>query len=111
MNELRVYLETREKMDPNDTGLLSHLVAKCRRRKGKTNNGDSSDNGGGRVLLTIRQVEIIRLIINGFTNKEIARKLGISPSTVKNHVTEIHARLGIDRRTKVLSRIVELLHA
>lgn len=51
--------------------------------------------------LTDRQKEIALLIVNGFSNKEIAKSLQVSPSTVKNHVHAILDRLQIDRRSKI----------
>lgn len=52
-------------------------------------------------LLTRRQNEVARFVQQGLSNKEIARKLGISPATVKNHVHTILEKLDIDRRTKI----------
>ncbi|MBL8901339.1 MAG: response regulator transcription factor [Planctomycetes bacterium] len=52
-------------------------------------------------LLTHREEEIAELIRSGFSNKEIAHRLSISVSTVKNHVHRILEKLGIDRRAHV----------
>jgi DNA-binding NarL/FixJ family response regulator len=51
--------------------------------------------------LTPRQSEVASLVALGWTNKQIARELGISPATVKNHVHEILTKLGVPRRSGV----------
>lgn len=48
--------------------------------------------------LSARQLEIARMLAKGRRYKDIARDLGISPSTVTNHVNQIHARLDIEKR-------------
>jgi HD-GYP domain-containing protein (c-di-GMP phosphodiesterase class II) len=48
--------------------------------------------------LTPREVEILRLVARGLLNKEIARRLGIAPKTVGNHVEHIYAKLGVSSR-------------
>jgi DNA-binding NarL/FixJ family response regulator len=50
--------------------------------------------------LTIREIEVIKLIAEGLTNKEIAQKLFISEKTVKNHITNILRKLGLRDRTQ-----------
>jgi HD-GYP domain-containing protein (c-di-GMP phosphodiesterase class II) len=48
--------------------------------------------------LTPREVEILRLLARGLLNKEIARRLGITPKTVGNHVEHIYAKIGVSTR-------------
>ena len=50
--------------------------------------------------LTDREMEILELIIEGLSNKEIAFRLSISQQTVKNHVTSILAKLNLADRTQ-----------
>ena len=50
--------------------------------------------------LTGREVEVLRLIATGATNREIAEALVISEGTVKNHVSHILSRLGLRDRTQ-----------
>jgi DNA-binding NarL/FixJ family response regulator len=50
--------------------------------------------------LTSREVEVLRLIAQGATNREIARSLVISEGTVKNHISNILSRLGLRDRTQ-----------
>lgn len=53
--------------------------------------------------LTNREANIVELIAQGFSNKEIAQKLDITVETVKIHVKHILKKLGVDSRTKVIS--------
>lgn len=50
--------------------------------------------------LSPREMEILQFITYGLSNKEIARRLGISHQTVKNHITAILHKLGVKDRTQ-----------
>ena len=58
---------------------------------------------GGMDDLTAREMEILRLMQQGVSNKTISRHLGIELSTVKNHVHSILAKLGVHRRGEAIS--------
>jgi DNA-binding NarL/FixJ family response regulator len=53
------------------------------------------------AALTERQAQIGRLLADGLSNKEIARRLSLGTSTVKNHVHEILDRLNVTSRNQV----------
>jgi two-component system, NarL family, nitrate/nitrite response regulator NarL len=55
-------------------------------------------------LLTDRQIEVLRRIAQGETNKEIAREFGLSPATVKAHVAAILGALDTTNRTEAAFR-------
>ena len=50
--------------------------------------------------LSKREMEVLSCVTQGMSNKEIARHLGISQQTVKNHVTSILRKLGLEDRTQ-----------
>ncbi len=52
------------------------------------------------IPLSGREMEILQQIARGLSNKEIARTLGISRQTVKNHMTSILRKLSVDDRTQ-----------
>jgi DNA-binding NarL/FixJ family response regulator len=50
--------------------------------------------------LSAREREVLELVANGLTNREIAEVLFISPVTARNHVSRILTKLGLDNRTQ-----------
>jgi DNA-binding NarL/FixJ family response regulator len=52
--------------------------------------------------LTARENDILRLVAYGSTNAEIAHRLSISDKTVRNHLTNIFDKLGVDSRSKAI---------
>src|SRR5258708_37013629 len=52
------------------------------------------------VPLSPREMEILRCVTRGLSNKEIASELGISHQTVKNHTTSILDKLNVEDRTQ-----------
>jgi RNA polymerase sigma factor (sigma-70 family) len=58
--------------------------------------------------LTPREREVLRLLVRGWTNREIAAELNVSRGTVKNHVARILTTLDASDRTQAAVRAVEL---
>lgn len=54
------------------------------------------------AALTPREMEVLNLVAQGKSNKEIARDLGIEEKTVKNHMSNIFAKLQVNDRTQAL---------
>jgi DNA-binding NarL/FixJ family response regulator len=70
----------------------------------------SGSSGGERLVpatsrsetaygLTAREQDVLRLLVEGLSNPEIAARLFISHKTVRNHVTNIFTKLGVESRT------------
>jgi two-component system nitrate/nitrite response regulator NarL len=76
---------------PRITGTLLHRVAALASGHGHTPPLRS---------LTARELEVLKLLDEGLSNKQIARRLNIEVATVKNHVHHILEKLHVDRRTE-----------
>ncbi|MEM6513294.1 MAG: response regulator transcription factor [Pseudomonadota bacterium] len=57
--------------------------------------------------LTRRETEVIRLMAGGYSNREIAQALSKSEGTIKNHVSNILAKLGARDRTRAVLKAIE----
>jgi len=55
-----------------------------------------------RETLTEREEEVVKWVIHGMMNKEIAAQLGISEKTVKAHLSNIFSKLKVSRRLQLL---------
>src|SRR5262245_22166489 len=67
----------------------------------------SLDDIGVANPLTLREIEILRLMTGGYTNHEIAAALGLSDGTVKNHVSNILSKLRCRDRTRAVLKAIE----
>jgi DNA-binding NarL/FixJ family response regulator len=54
--------------------------------------------------LSVRELEVLRLVADGLANREIAARLVITPSTVKKHLEHIYGKLGTQSRTAAVAR-------
>jgi len=68
----------------------------------------SKGTPGPEVALSEREKEVILLIAQGCTNKEIASRLVVSPFTARNHVIRILDKLGLSRRSEAAAQAVRL---
>jgi DNA-binding NarL/FixJ family response regulator len=82
---------------------LARLGEKVERRLGRRAAGELEHAG-----LSRREVEVLRLVSVGRTNREIARALFLSPRTIDMHVRNVLTKLGCRSRTEATRRAVEL---
>ncbi len=68
---------------------------------------DASTVTGRNVRLTPRQYEVLGLIAQRYTSKEVGRHLDLSPKTVDRHVEEAVARLGVSNRAEAARLFLE----
>jgi len=57
--------------------------------------------------LTARELEVVRLMAGGYSNKEIAHALGTAEGTIKNQVSSILAKFGVRDRTRAVLKALE----
>jgi DNA-binding NarL/FixJ family response regulator len=57
--------------------------------------------------LTVRESEVLRLLAEGKTNRQIAERLVISPRTVNTHLTSLYQKLGVTSRTAATRFAIE----
>ncbi len=75
-------------------------------------NGQQSSSDGAiaqleRAALSSREIEVLRALIQGMANKEIAASLGISESTVKNTFQQLFGKLGVRSRSQLVRAALE----
>ena len=58
--------------------------------------------------LTARELEVLRLMAGGYSNREISEALGIAEGTVKNHASSVMSKLGVRDRTRAVLKALEL---
>ena len=72
----------------------------------------SGDGGFGRNVsrdrLTSRELDVLKLVTGGLTNREIAERLGRSTRTIDAHLRSIYAKIGVASRSAATRYAVEL---
>ena len=58
------------------------------------------------IILTPREKEIFDLLVKNQSTKEIAKTLGISEKTVRNHISNVIQKLGVDSRIQAVSELI-----
>ena len=77
---------------------VSDLIQALRRLMPQHRAPETEPNFG----LTARELQVVALIVAGYTNKDLARKLGISEHTVKHHLTNTFDKLGVSNRLELV---------
>jgi DNA-binding CsgD family transcriptional regulator len=94
-------------ISPNATGSFStfssHILRGC--GSGRTRSGPAS----ARLGLTARELQVLAWVARGSTNQQIAETLWIAPTTVRKHLENIYAKLGVRTRTAAAARLLATL--
>jgi DNA-binding CsgD family transcriptional regulator len=85
-------------------GLLPHLEALRRRAGAYRTRRVESDACG---VLTMRERQVLRLVAAGYTNPGIAATLYIARGTVRKHLDNIYAKLGVANRSEAVARLFD----
>ena len=59
-------------------------------------------------ILTTREKEIFKLLIANYTTKDIAQELTISEKTVRNHISNVMQKLGVNGRASAVVELIKL---
>ena len=86
------------------TPYVSNLIAAWRPRYGSEPQQQPLTSSSTPGALSPREGDILKLIADGLSNKEIARDLAIAPETVKSHIKNIFIKLNVERRVQAVSR-------
>lgn len=89
-------------------GTLIHPAVTERVARGLARLGPTVPAAAVPAALTKRELDVLRLIAGGQSNKEIASVLGTAEATVKNQASSIFGKLGVRDRTRAVLRAIEL---
>jgi DNA-binding CsgD family transcriptional regulator len=89
-------------------GLVAPHLARIHETTQLRHAADLSDPGS-LDRLTTREAEVLELVAAGLTNAEIAERLWISPGTVKKHLDNVYAKLGVANRTAAATLVTATL--
>jgi DNA-binding NarL/FixJ family response regulator len=78
------------------------------RSEGRTGAFTPNEQAQSSLGITERERQVLQLLADGRSNKEIAARLGLSPNTVKTHVARLFEKLRVARRTEAILLAREL---
>jgi DNA-binding NarL/FixJ family response regulator len=85
--------------------ITRQLVAVLRNQGGMVTTFEQGEDS--LLSLTDRESDVLRLVTKGYSNKVIARELGITISTVKTHLRNIFRKLGVEDRAQVIIKAIK----
>lgn len=93
-------------IEPEFCREIISVVIEDEERRRKIGKGETPPTAES--ILSEKELEVLDLISEGFTNQQIAEKLFVTINTTKTHIRHIYNKLGVDNRTQALSRAREL---
>ena len=103
-------------MRVDDPELARSLLGQARELKGGLPTGETGpaapgDEPPAERVLSDREQEVARLVLDGLTHKEVGAQLYISPKTVEHHVAKIRQKLGATTRAEMMAALRTELRA
>ncbi|SPE38038.1 exported hypothetical protein [Candidatus Sulfopaludibacter sp. SbA3] len=86
---------------------LAAIIADVSEEAAAASSGAPAVTGQERVALGSRETEVLRLLVQGLANKEIAARMEISESTVKNTLQQLFAKTGVRTRAQLVRVALE----
>ncbi len=92
------FINLLEGLRRDEIAVTRHMATRLLKR------GKGQRRGGSRTgMLTAREVELLKLVATGLSNRAIAQELSVSPNTVKYHVKNILSKLNVQNRTEAVA--------
>jgi len=88
-----------------DATTARSLLTQARELKGGLPTAEVAAEAGEASVLSDREREVARLVLDGLTHKEVGAQLYISPKTVEHHVAKIRTKLGASTRAEMLAAL------
>jgi PAS domain S-box-containing protein len=88
-------------------GSSHQLAAIIAEAVGETPGSTAAGENGERNVLNAREIDVLRFLVQGLTNKEIAARMEISESTVKNTFQQLFGKLGVRTRSQLVRVALE----
>ncbi len=101
LDAIRQVASGRTLVRPAMTTRVSQAIREIRREQ------DSAAKRRSEVHLTDRELEVLRMLAGGFTNREIGIALNLAEGTIKNHVSVVLSKLGVRDRTRAVLKAVD----
>jgi DNA-binding CsgD family transcriptional regulator len=72
-------------------------------------NGDlvSLGDAGQRFRLSQRECETVQHLVMGLTTKEVAKRMGVSPNTIKQFVRLVMSKMGVTTRSGIVGKLID----
>lgn len=101
LDAIRQVASGRTLVRPAVTTRVSQAIREIRREQ------DTTAKRRADVHLTDRELEVLRMLAGGFTNREIGAALNLAEGTIKNHVSVVLGKLGVRDRTRAVLKAVD----
>lgn len=102
--EVSLYILKPLEVLSNTNMFAKRLLGNCKASK-QIFEGKNLNDKNNKFLLTNREIEVIRLVIDGYKQAEIAQKLYISVPTIKKHIQKIYRKFGVNSKAEAIKFI------